>query len=239
MYFWQGQESLATFEWILRAIVTYSWLLVMVKIKGQRQIGRLNAFDFIIAVTFGSVAAGALNNSRNDMVGPFITITTLILLDVLISFGALKNIRFRRIVTDEPLVLMQNGKFIENMLYRSRVNLDDLLLELRQSGVHFLHDVEYAVLEANGKISIIPKSQARAVRTRDMALDTDYEGMPTILIEDGNIMDQNLKKHGLDRKWLSEQIAAKGFESHKNILVAMLDTMGRLYLAEKNQKFNH
>jgi uncharacterized membrane protein YcaP (DUF421 family) len=103
----------------------------------------------------------------------------------------------------------------------------------RQKDIYYLHDVEYAILEANGKISIIPKSQARAVKTRDMGLDTIYEGLPTILIEDGNIIDENLKKHGLEREWLHKQLKENGFDSHKKILVAMLDAMGRLYLSAK------
>lgn len=141
--FWQSRETLAVIEWIYRAAVMYGWLLFMVKIKGQREIGRLNAFDFIIAVTFGSVAAGALNNSRVNLIGPMVTIATLVVIDITIAYFSLKNIRFRRMMTDEPLVLIQNGRIIENMLFRTRVNLDDLLLELRQKGYHYLHDVEY------------------------------------------------------------------------------------------------
>ena len=215
------------------------WLLLAIKIKGQREIGRLNAFDFIVAVTFGSIAASALSNSEIGLQGPLITIISFVLLDVLMSYIALKNIKLRRIVQDEPLVIVQNGRIIENMMYRARLNIDDLMMELRQKKIPNLNDVEFAILESNGKISIIPKSQYRMVQPRDLKINTEYEGLPTILIEDGNIINDNLKKSGLSREWLFDELKKKGFDSPNNILIALLDTTGRLYLSEKNEKFIH
>ncbi|MEW6624894.1 MAG: DUF421 domain-containing protein [Bacillota bacterium] len=237
MPFWENQESLSVLQWILRGIVMFWWLLLMTKLMGQRQIGRLNVFDFIVAFTIGGTAAGVLNNSRNGLIGALTTIATLAALDIIVAFLALKNAKFRRIVQDEPLVLIQNGRIIENMLRKARFNLDDLLLELRLKNIPNLHDVEFAILESNGKLSIIPKSQSRAVKPSDLNISTKYEGMPTLLIEDGNIIEDNLNKSNLDKSWLINQLQLQGVNDPKTVFAAMLDTRGRLYISKKYEEF--
>ena len=237
MAFWENQATLTVLQWVLRAFVIFWWLLVVTKLMGQREMGRLNAFDFVVLITFGSVAAGVLNNPELSMQGAMVSVGTLAALNIVIAYLALKNSRFRRIVQDEPLVVVQNGRLIEKMLYRSRLNLDDLLMEMRQKNIPYLHDVEFAILETSGRISIIPKSQARPVTPRDLQIPTQYEGYPAILIEDGHIIDENLKKNGLDRNWLAEQLKDQGFENPDTVLAAMLDTRGRLYLSKKNEPY--
>ena len=239
MAFWESQAALTVLQWVLRTVVIFWWLLVITKLMGQREMGRLNAFDFVVLITFGSVAAGVLNNPELNLRGALVSIGTLGLLNIAVAYFALKNRHFRRVVQDEPLVLVQNGRLIEKMLYRARLNLDDLLVELRQHNLPNLHDVEFAILESNGRISIIPKSQVRPVMPRDLALPTEYEGLPAIVIEDGSIIDENLEKNGLSRDWLAAQLRAQGYENRSAILAAMLDTRGRLYIARKNVQYMH
>lgn len=237
MPFWEGQESLTILQWMLRAIVMFFWLLLTTKLMGQRQIGRLTAFDFIVAFTVGGTAAGVLNNSRNALIGAIISIATLAALDIIVAYLSLKNAKLRRLVQDEPLVLIQNGRLIETMMRKARFNLDDLLLELRRKNIPNLQDVEFAILESNGKLSVIPKSQARPLQPRDLGIATNYEGLPTVLIEDGNIIEDNLYKSDLDKAWLLEQLTLQGIDNPKTVFVAMLDTQGKLFVCKKNEKF--
>lgn len=239
MSFWESQESLTIIQWFIRGLIMFWWLLLMTKLMGQRQIGRLNIFDFIVAFTIGGTASGVLNNSRNGLIGALTTISTLTALDIIVAYLALKNAKLRRILQDEPLILVQNGRIIENMMRKARFNLDDLLLELRLKNVPNLQDVEFAILESNGKLSVITKSQSRAIRPSDLGIFTKYEGMPTILIEDGNIIEDNLSKNNLNKSWLFEQLQLQGIDSPKSVFVAMLDTQGRLYISKKNEKFIH
>jgi uncharacterized membrane protein YcaP (DUF421 family) len=239
MPFWEAQESLTVLQWMLRAAVMFWWLLFMTKLMGQRQIGRLTVFDFIVAFTVGGTAAGVLNNTRNGLVGAITTIGTLAALDIAVSFLALKNAKMRRVLQDEPLVLVQNGRIIEDMLRKARFNLDDLLLELRQKNIPNLHNVEFAILESNGKLSVIPKSQARPLQPSDLQIPTNYEGMPTVLIEDGNIIEDNLHRINLDKTWLLDQLRQQNIDNPGSVLVAMLDTLGKLYISKKNEKFIH
>lgn len=237
MPFWESQASLTFFQWVARAAVMFLWLLLIARLMGQRSIGQLHIFDFLVAVVIAGTTAGALNSSTNALIGVLATTVTLALLHILISYLALKNARFRRIVQDEPLVIVQNGQLMEDTLRQARFNLDDLLLELRQKNIPNLHDVEFAILESGGKISVIPKSQARPLQPRDLRIPTKYEGMPVMLIEDGNIIDDNLVRNGLDNAWLINQLQNYGIDDPKNVLVALLDTNGRLFVGKKGQKF--
>lgn len=234
MDFWQAQSSLTFYQWIARGVVTISWLILLTKLMGQRQIGRMTLFDFIIAITIGSVTAGGLNNSRTNLISVLISITTLAVIDIILSFISLKFSKIRRIIQGEPKILIKNGKILEQTLKNTRMNLDDLLLGLRRNKLANIGDVEFAILEPNGKISVIPKSQARPVKPKDINIDTNYEGYPVVIIEDGNILEDNLKKNNLDKEWLKDQLKNQDIDNENEVLAAILDTQGRLFINKKN-----
>lgn len=231
--FWISQESLLYYQWIARSIIIFFWLVLIGKITGQRQIGRLTFLDFVIAITIGSVAAGSLNNSRTNLINVMITIGTLTAVDVILNYVSLKNAKLRRIFQGEPKILIKNGKLLEDTMRKAKINIDDLLMELRLKKMSDLADTEFAVLESNGKISVIPKSQARAVKPKDLNIDTQYEGYPVMIIEDGNILEDNLQENGLDKKWLYEELEKHGLDNERKVLAAILDTQGRLFISRK------
>ncbi len=235
MPFWESQANLSVLQWIIRAVVIYLWLHFVTKLMGQREIGSLNVFDFIVVITIGSIAAAPLASSTDDVIGPFVSIGTLGVLNILIAYLSLKNAKFRRVVQDEPIVLVQNGQILEDTMRSTRFNLDDLLTEIRKNNIPNLADVEFAILESNGRVSVIPKSQARPVTPQDLQLPTPYEGMPSVLIEDGNIIEDNLRENQLSKNWLLEQLQNLGIKSENEVFAALLDTQGRLYVSKKNQ----
>lgn len=234
MAFWEAQESLNVLQWFLRAIVMYSFLFILTKLMGQREIGHLTLFDFIVSISIGSIMAGALNASNIDLKGAAVTMATVASLQIFMGFASLKNAKLRRVVEEEPIILVQNGKLLENAMRKTRTNLDDLMQQLRQKGHFNLHEVEFAVLEPGGKISVLPKSQNRPVTPADLNISTGYEGYPTMLIEDGNIISDNLKRNNLSEEWLLEQLKRNNINSPREVLGAMLDTKGNLYFSIKN-----
>lgn len=233
MNFWQSQETLTLIQWVLRASVAFFWLLFITKLMGQREVGRLTLFDFVVAITIGSIVASPLSSSTSALNGALISITVIGLLDILIAYLALKNAKLRRIVQEEPIVLIKNGQILGDTLRKARFNLDELLMELRQKNFPNVHDVEFAILESNGKVSVIPKSQARPVKPQDLHLPTLYEGMPTVLIQDGNIVEDNLRENQLSKDWLYKRLNIMGIEDEKHVFTALLDTVGRLYISKK------
>lgn len=235
MPFWEGQASLNVLQWILRTTVIFLWLLFITKLMGQREIGALNIFDFVVSITIGSVAAAPLATPNDDLLGPLVSVGTLGALNIIIAYLALKNAKLRRIVQDEPIILLQNGRILENTMRSTRFNLDDLLSEMRKKNIPSLADVEFAILEPSGTISIIAKSQARPLTPQDLQIPTQYEGMPTVLIEDGNIIEDNLQKNNLTKAWLFEQLRNLGITDENEVFAAILDTQGRFYVSKKDQ----
>lgn len=236
MPFWESQQTLTVFQWAARGVVTFFWLLFMAKLMGQRQVGRLTLFDFVISIIIGTVAAGSLTNSRTALITSLIGVTTLAVLDISLSYLILKNPKFGRIIQGEPIVLIKNGKILEDTMRKVRINLDDLLMGLRRNKLPNLSDVEFAILEPNGKISVIPKSQARPVRPQDLKIDTQYEGLPVMVIEDGNILEDNLEENNLDSKWLEKELKKQGIHDVNEVFAATLDTQGRLFVSKKLDK---
>lgn len=234
MPFWQSQADLTLLQWFLRACIVFVYLLLLTKLMGQKEIGRFSLFDFIISITFGSIAAGALNSSRTELPGVAVVLATLAGLQILLSIIALKFSRLRRVLEEEPIILIQNGKLLENAMRKCRINLDDLMSRLRQKNYFYLDQVEFAVLEPNGQVTVLPKSQNRAATPADLSLRTQYEGYPTFLIEDGNIINENLRLINLTESWLLDQLKKNNISSPKDVLVAMLDTQGKLYYSLKN-----
>lgn len=234
MNFWAGQVELTVLQWGLRATVIFLWLLFIAKLMGQREIGRLTLFDFVIAISIGSIAATPAANAETGLKGPLSSIAVLGGLNILIAWLALHAPVFRRIVQEEPVVLVKDGKILDHVLFRTRMNLDDLLSALRIQKFPSLADVAYAILEPNGMVSVIPRSHARPLTPRDLQLTTAAEGMPVILVEDGNIIADNMAEKGISRKWLEGELAKRGIDSSQ-VFIAMLDAKGQFYISEKGQ----
>ena len=234
MNFWDSQPSLTIMQWVLRAIVTFFWLFLLTKIMGQRNLGRLHPFDFAIAILVSGTATGVLNSPRNSLISVFATTGSVALLSIGISFLCLKTNKFRRFVQGKPYILVENGKINKQEMGKSWFNIDDLMFELRQKNVPNLQDVEFAILETDGKMSVIPKSQARPIQPRDLRIQTGYEGMPTVLIEDGNVITDNLIRNNLDQAWLISQLKNYNINNISDVFLAVLSTDGQLLISERN-----
>ncbi|MGI6610643.1 MAG: YetF domain-containing protein [Limnochordia bacterium] len=217
----------------------FFWLLLLTRIAGQRQIGRLSGFDLVVVIALIATATGPLHSARDSVTSAMISTAVIAVLDVGLSYVALRNSKLRRMVEDEPLVIMQNGRVLEGMMRKARFNIDNLLSELRIKGIHSLCDVEFAILEPNGRLSVIPKSQARPLTPRDAQVSTHYEGLSTVLIEDGNVLEDNLRRVELSKEWLYEQLQQQGLSGPHEAMLASLDTQGVLYVARKGDTYRH
>lgn len=213
----------------------FLWLFLLTKIMGQRTIGRLHAFDFAVAILVSGTATGVLNSSKESLTTVLATTGTVALLCVATSYLCLKNNKFRRFFQGRPYVLIRNGTVIQSEMGKSWLNTDDLMFELRQKNVPNLQDVEFAFLETDGKLSVIPKSQARPVQPRDLSINTSYEGLPIVLVENGHAIMDNLTNNNLDQKWLMGQLQNQKINNINEVFLAVLSTGGQLLVSKKNQ----
>lgn len=231
--FWAAQADLTTIQWIIRGIVGFFWLLFVTKLMGQRKIAQMTLFDFVAAITIGSIAANPLAMSASNMTGPLITIGLFGLLNIVIAAISMKYPRARRVLQEEPIVLIKDGKLLEKTMAKTRYNLDDLMAELRQNQLNSLADVEFAVLEPFGRLSVIPKANARPARPMDFGQTPPQEQMPVLLIENGDIIYDNLKEHNLTEHWLEQHLKKQGLKRDQ-VFVAMLDSQGRIFISARD-----
>ncbi|MCX7746948.1 MAG: DUF421 domain-containing protein [Clostridia bacterium] len=212
-----------------RTLILYILVIIIMRVMGKRQIGQLQPFELVVAIMISELAAVPMQNTGIPLVNGIIPIVTLLVAQIATSYVSLKSSKARAIICGKPAILIENGKIRQSELIGEMYTLNDLLEQLRIKGVPNIADVEFAVLETNGQLSVIPKSQKRPVNPEDISLSTKYEGLPLDLIIDGDISLSNLKKADLTVNWLKTELAKSGVDDIRDVLFASLDSNGNLY----------
>lgn len=217
-----------------RTLILYTIVVIVMRIMGKRQIGQLQPFELAIAIMISELAAVPMQNTSIPLINGIIPILTLLIAQISLSLISLKSIRARGIICGKPSILVENGKIKEEEFRREMFTLNDLLEQLRIKNIPNIADVEFAILETNGQLSVIPKSQNRPVTPKDLQIQTSYEGIPLDIVIDGNINHLNLQKANLDEKWLRDELGKLNMHDIEKVLFASLDSEGNLYCQLKN-----
>ncbi|AEM78005.1 YetF domain-containing protein [Thermoanaerobacter wiegelii] len=207
-----------------RTIILYALVVIFMRISGKQQIGQLQPYELVVAIMIADLVAIPMQNKGIPLVSGIIPILTLLVSQLFLSYLSIKSLRARAIICGTPTILVENGKILTSQLQKERYNINDLLEELRVKGYPNIADVEYAILETNGSLSVIPKSNKRPVTPQDLNLTPQYEGLPLPIIIDGRIMHQNMQKAGIDMEWLNAQLKMWKIQNVKEVLFASLDT---------------
>lgn len=218
---------------IVRTTAVYLSLLILLWIMGKREIGQLSPFDLVVAILMGELAAFALE-VESDLLETLLPLALIGLFELLLSFASLKNHTLRRLITGSPTVVIKNGRILYRSLKKNRYNISDLLSQLREKDVFSPSEVEYAVLEPSGRLSVLRKSQQRAVTPSDLGLETEYEGLAYPLICDGVVQEETLEKLSLSREWLDEQLRQRKIGAAQDVALALIETDGSLYVSTKD-----
>jgi uncharacterized membrane protein YcaP (DUF421 family) len=219
-----------------RTVFIYVFTLLAVRIMGKREIGELTPFDLVVSLMIAELGVVLIEDHSAPLIHAIIPIISLSGLQIIISFLSLKSESVRKLLNGSPSILIKNGEIVEDEMKKSRYNIHDLLAQLRENGIFNIVDVEFAILETSGDLTVLPKSQKRGVTPEDLDLETDYEGIPAILINDGKVNHSNLNKVGLDEDWLIKQLQSNNINQIKEVLLATLDPTGELYITTKNAK---
>jgi uncharacterized membrane protein YcaP (DUF421 family) len=222
---------------LFRAIVLYFVVVFIMRIMGKRQIGQLQPFELVIALMISELAAMPMQNTGIPLFHGVIPIVTLLVLQVLISTLQLKSEAARFIFCGRPSILIEKGKINIKELKSNRLNLNDLLEELRMKDYYNLDDIEYAILETGGQITVIPKSELEPATRKDLNIKSGQNMLPVTLILDGRVNDKNLKFIKKDKSWLNKQLNKKNISSADQIFLALLDSQGNfVYQLKKEGK---
>lgn len=214
----------------IRAAGAFIVLLVITRLIGKEQLGKLTVSDFVNAIAIGSIGASMATDHQENIVYYVIAIVIFSALTFATNYLALKSKPFRKIIEGEPVIVVHNGKILEKEMSGERYNIDNLIMNLREKNIFNIADVEFAVLEPNGQLSVLLKSSERPVTSSDLNISTKYEGLPSELIVEGKIIQENLKHNNLSEEWLMEQLKLQNIGNVSEVSYASIDTQGYLYI---------
>ncbi len=213
-----------------KTVLAFFVVLVYARLLGKEQIGQLTFYDYVTGITFGNMA-GALALSRGDEAPHIFWVLTLFV-GIAFSMGyiTLKSRPLRKIIEGEPVIVIHNGKILEKSMGKMRYNLENLMTQLRDKGIFNPADVEFAIMETNGALSVLPKSQKRPVTPADLQIPTQYEGLPSEIIVKGKVVYPNLEQNNLDEQWLIAELNRRGLNDPSEVFYANLDNQGELFI---------
>ncbi len=218
---------------IIRTLFLFTLVVIVLRLMGKRQIGQLQPYELVVIIMISELAAIPMENIGIPLLSGLIPIFILFILQVGLAYIPQKRHRARGVICGTPSVLIANSQIVEKEMKRLRYNINDLLEQLRSKNIPNIADVEFAILETSGQLSVIPKSQKRPLAPADIQLTTEYEGIPTTLIIDGHVFHENLQKINLSPGWLQTELAKFGIQRFKDVLFATLDTQGKLFYQVK------
>ncbi len=217
------------FKVILTSLFSVLILFLIAKIMGHRQVSQLDFFDYITGITIGSVAA-ELATELEDPWKPAIAIliygTAAFMLNLITS----KFPKSRKYINGSPAIIMDNGKIYRRNMKKAKLDLSEFLMMCREQGYFDLNDIQTAVFENNGKLTVLPTSTSRPATPEDLNLTPKADYISTEIIMDGRILDENLKRAGLDLTWLNKQLKAEGYKNAKEIYLGLCDKDNNLSL---------
>ena len=227
MEFFYGQENLTSIQWILRAIVSFSVLLLATKLLGRRSIAQLRLLDFTIALILGNILAHPLSDEQLGLKGSIITTGVLIALYLLSVFVSLKSRGFGKWLEPSPFPLIENGEILYKELGKARITIDHLLSEARKAKVAEINQVALAMWEPDGTISFFLSPQLQALTPKDIQLVKDPFSISKTIIKEGKIDIAELSQIGKDIAWLEHKMSISNV-SEKDILLATMDNQEQL-----------
>jgi len=215
-----------------RAIILYIIVLIVMRLMGKREIGQLQPFELAISIMIADLATIPMTATGIPISNGIVPILGLLLMHILISIINMKSIRARMIICGKPSILIYRGKIKEETLKQERFTINELQERLRGNNVSNISDVEYAILETSGDVTIIQKPNKRNTIPEDFNINPEYEGIPYDLVIDGKIMDDNLKLIGKNYNWLKKEVSKFGIKPEQALLVT-LDGKDQIFCQKK------
>lgn len=227
-----------TLNVLIKGFMSLIFLFFVIKLLGKKQVSQLNIFDYVIGISLGNLAAEMTINSDISIINGFLAMSIYGSCSLFVSFITSKSIMARRFISGTPVILMEHGKISRENLKKVKLDLNDLMQDAREDGIFDLSKVDYAIMEASGKVTFLLKSSNEPVTLSDMKINTKNSGLSANLIIDGNIMENNLKNFGKDKKWLMKKIHEKGFKNIEDIFLLICNSNEEVTIYEKNYSVN-
>ena len=219
-----------------RTAILFFVTAIVLRLMGKRQLAELQPYEVVITLMISDLATLPMSDVEMPLLSGVVSIVTLLILHSLLSVLSFASIRMRAIICGRPSVLVRDGKICEKELSRLCFDLSDLMEGIRSAGLIGLHETGCVVLETNGTLSVFPSSDNTPVTRGDQKIAPVYDGIPLTLILDGKLQDRPIRISGLDTGWLMRILQGQGIERASDVLIAALDTQGKLLVQEKGDQ---
>ncbi len=222
--------------WIVlfRCIIMYLMVILAVRLMGKRQIGELQPSELVVTILISELASMPIQDRNSPLLNAIIPIFALVGLELLTSLITLKFVGVRSFFYGRPLILVYKGEFRQKEMEQARVTIDDIMEVMRNNGIATLEEIDYAVLETNGQLSIIQRENKRALCADDMDIKVSKSaGLPHLLIMDGKLMKPNIRECGVNDKWIEGQLKERKIKSPKDVFIMMMDDERKIYMVLK------
>lgn len=210
-------------------------LLVFTRILGKTQVGQLTFYEYVSGITIGSLAATMAGSDPDKVWNHYYDLTLFVVLTYLVSVVTIKNRPLRKLIEGSPTIVIEHGRIIEKNMHGLRYDLDELNGQLRQQGVLDPAEVQYAILETSGELSVIKKTDYQPLTKSDFNIHLPDPTFPVELIMDGVIIERNLDKQNRSKNWLEKQLADQGISDIAEVTYAGIDSKGQLFINRKTQ----
>ena len=219
---------------IIRTLIIYVAIVVSLRIMGKRQIGELEPAEFVVAVLISDLAAHPLQDIGTPLLYGLIPVLTLLCCEVLITALVMRSVRFRAILCGKPSVIIRRGTINQREMIKNRVTLDELSEQLRKKDILDISTVKYGILETDGSLSTLLYAEHAPLTPKQMGLSTDDIDYPVIVINNGRVLGNNLRKMGLDENWMKNQLRHRDISRADDVYLMTVDEAGRIYYSARD-----
>ena len=218
---------------VVRAIILYLVIIFGIRLLGKHQVSELEPAEFVLALIIADIASVPMQDFGIPLLMGVIPIITLLCLAMILSVLTMKSLKLRALLSGSPSVLIKDGKLDQREMRRTRMTLDEVLEELRLQGYTDLSAIKYAILETNGQLSLLPYADQKPPTAKDMDVPVSDLGLPVVLVNDGRLLSENLKRRGLDETWLHKRLEERKVRTVKEVFLLTVDEQGEIFFIRK------
>ncbi|ODV57585.1 hypothetical protein BG258_00160 [Lysinibacillus fusiformis] len=221
---------------ILRTTLSFFILLILARILGKKQLGQLTFFHYITGITFGSIASEIASQEETPFLDGVISLIWWSALTYLMTIITIKSKKARVLIDDKPTIVVQNGLILESALRKNRLHMDELTMMLREQAIFSVQDIQYALLETNGKLSVLQKTSEQVATKQDVKADVSPPTyLPTEVVSDGQLIKENIVELELTEDWVMKKLKKQNVHSVEDVFFAQVQTNGSLYISLKDK----
>ena len=218
----------------IRGVLLYLVLIAGIRFLGKRQLGQLEPSEVAVTMLVADLASIPMQDQNIPISAGLIPIIAVIGTELLLSVLSMRSVKLRKLLCGKPVILIENGRFLQDNMRKNRVTLDELISQLREKDVLDPSTVQYAILETGGNLSVFPYPQARPATAKEAGLSTQVQSLPITIISDGRLLEDNLQKAGKDKKWLQKALSKEKATQEETLLLTV-DDQNTIFFYKKDK----